>query len=228
MCLGGIWCENFRDKFSGILGERHYFELSFYTENVIFKVFMLLLSIGAILLLNNGSLKGYGFSKPKKINYIKLVLLTMGLTYGALIIGRIIFVGILGNIFPSDNTKVFSKPDSIIEMILTVWIWSSICEEVFIRGLLQSFMKNLKDKKIWNLSYAVIFSGFLFGFMHLGLLRVGMNHWFVGSIVFFTTIIGLLTAYYREKSDSLIPPILIHFLANLFGSAPLIIIMLLT
>ena len=210
------------------LAIENYFELSFYAENVFFKLIMLILSIGVILFINNGSLKGYGFNKPKRINYIKLVLLTMGFTYGAMIIGNIVFIKILGGLFPIESgAKSFPIPNSIIEMILTVWIWSSICEEIFVRGLLQGFMKNLRDRKVWILSYSVIISGLLFGLMHLGLLIAGMNPWFVGFIVFFTTNIGLLTAYYREKSDSLFPPILIHFLANLFGSLPLVIMMLL-
>ena len=50
----------------------------------------------------------------------------------------------------------------------------------------------------------------------------------VSFIVFNTTVIGLLAAFYREKSESLIPPVIIHFLANAVGSAPLIIKMLIS
>ncbi len=74
----------------------------------------------------------------------------------------------------------------------------------------------------------VIISGLFFGAMHLSLLFVGMGHWFVSFIVFNTTVIGLIAAYYREKSDSIIPPIIIHFTANVVGSIPIIIILLIS
>jgi len=203
-----------------------YFDMSFYTGNVVLKIYMLMMSIGLILILNNGTLKNYGFNKPKNIKYLKMILVTAVVTYASIFIGSVVFQGILSNIFPSENTKTFPNPKSIIEMVLTVWIWSSICEEIFVRGLLQGFMQNLNDRKIWKFSLPVVVSGLLFGLMHLGLLGAGMEKWFVGMIVFQAIVLGFLTAYYREKTESIIPAILIHFLANLFGSLPLVIMMI--
>jgi len=199
------------------------FNLSFYIKNSISKLYMLVLSISIILLINKGSLKAFGFQKPKNIKYIKMILITIGITFGALIFGMFLFMGILNHIFPAENTTGFPEQKSLIEMILTVWIWSSICEEVLVRGLMQSFMQHFKSKKFLGLSLPVLISGLFFGAMHLSLLFVGMGHWFVCSIVFFTTTIGLLAAYYREKSDSIIPSVIIHFTANFVGSIPLII-----
>ena len=45
--------------------------LDTYTKNVSFKFFMLLLSLGFILILNNGSLKGYGFKKIENLKYLR-------------------------------------------------------------------------------------------------------------------------------------------------------------
>lgn len=207
---------------------KNYFELSFYTKNTIFKFYMLILSIITILVINKGSLKNYGFSTAKDTNYLKMTLITIAITIGAFIIGNILFIVILSHLFPTENTNVFPKVDSLIEQILTVWIWSSICEEVLVRGLLQGFMNHLKTKKILGLSLSVIISGLLFGSMHLSLISAGMGIWFVSFILFNTTIIGLLAAYYREKSESLIPPILIHIIANVVGSTPLIIQMIIS
>ncbi len=203
-----------------------FFKLSFYTKNTVSKLYMLVLSILLILAVNKGSLKKYGFNKPKDIKYLKMIFITIGITAGAFIFGMFLFMGILSHIFPTENTTGFPEQKSLIEMILTVWIWSSICEEVLVRGLVQSFMQHLKSKKFLGLSLPVLISGLFFGAMHLSLLFVGMGHWFVSSIVFFTTIIGLLAAYYREKSDSLLPPVIIHILANFVGSIPLIITMI--
>jgi len=199
------------------------FSLNFYTKNIVFKFYMLVLSVLFILLINNGSIKSYGFQKPQNIKYLKMIFVTIGITVGAFIFGMILFMGILSHIFPPENTKGLPEPSSLIEMILTVWIWSSICEEVLVRGLMQSFIQNLKSKKFLKLSLPVWISGLFFGAMHISLFFAGKGHWFVSFIVFNTTVIGLLTAYYREKTDSIISPIIIHFLANFVGSIPLII-----
>ena len=206
---------------------KQYFELNFYTRQTFFKLYMVLFSILIIWIVNNKSLKNYGFTSAKNIRYSRMILITIGISILSFIVGNIVFNGVLAHLFPTGNSKTFSTPDSMIEMILTVWIWSSICEEVLVRGLVQGFTNHLKNIKLFGLSISVIVSGLFFGAMHLSLLKAGMGLWFVCFIVFDTTVIGLLAAYYREKSDSLLPPILIHFLANFIGSLPLIIITIL-
>jgi len=203
---------------------KNYFELDdFYTKNTVFKFYILILSIITILFLNKGSLKSYGFNLSKNTNYFKMTFISIGIILGSMIVGGILFMGILSHLFPTENTNVFPKNESLIEMVLTIWIWSSICEEVLVRGLMQSFMNHLNNIKIFRLSLPVIISGIFFGSMHLSLLSAGMGIWFVCFILFNTTIIGLLTGFYREKSRSLIPPILIHIIANIIGAIPLII-----
>lgn len=203
---------------------KNYFEFSSYSENIILKSYILILSLLSILIINKGSLKNYGFNTAKNINYFKMSLISIGITFGSLIIGAVIFIGILNNIFPTENTQFLSKPNSIIELIITIWIWSSICEEVLVRGLMQSFMTNLKSIKVFRLSLPVIISGLFFGSMHLSNLFLGTNVWFVCFTVFLTSTIGILAAFYREKSKSLIPPILIHMIANVIGTIPMIIL----
>lgn len=205
---------------------KNYFELSSYSENTVIKFYILILSIFTILILNNGSLKNYGFNSAKNISYFKISLISVGISIGSTIVGAIIFMAILNNIFPTESTKLLSKPNSLIELILTIWIWSSICEEILVRGLMQSFMNHLKNIKVFRLSLPVIISGLFFGSLHLSNLSSGMNVWFVCFTVFNTSIIGILAAFYREKSESLIPAILIHIIANIIGSIPLIILLI--
>ncbi|MBE9467885.1 MAG: CPBP family intramembrane metalloprotease [Bacteroidetes bacterium] len=200
----------------------NYVELNFYTKNVIGKFFMLFFSIVLILIVNKGKFENYGFSLPTNVKYTKFIFVTIGICIASFILGNIIFTGILSHLFPTENTTSFPK-QSILQMILTVWIWSTVCEEVFVRGLLQGFMQHLKSIKFLKLSLPVIISGLFFGAMHLSLLKVGMGHWFVAFIVFNTTVIGLLAAFYREKTNSLITPIIVHFLANVVGTTPFII-----
>jgi len=202
-----------------------YIPLNFYTKNVIFKFFMLLFSIAAILLINKGNIKNYGFAWPVHFSYLKSGFITIGIVLASLVVGNIFFKLILGHLFPTGNNTGFPEHQSIAEMILTVWIWSSICEEVLVRGLVQGFIQDIK-LQYFRLSIPVIVSGLFFGSMHLSLFSAGMGLWFVCMIVFFTTTIGFLAAYYREKSGSLLASIWIHFVANIIGSLPLIIMTL--
>jgi len=204
-----------------------YVNFTYYSRNTVFKLYILVLSILTIWFVNDHSFTNYGFNRAKNISYPKMTLLSVGIILASMIIGGILFVGILRNYFPSENTNTFPPNQSILEMVLTVWIWSSITEEFLSRGLVQGFMNHLKDIKFLGLSISVIVSGFFFGAMHLGLLKSGMAYWFVGMIVFNATIVGLLAAYYREKSTSILPAIYIHILANVVGSAPLVISILL-
>ena len=204
---------------------KKFFEINnFYEKSSVLKFYILILSIITILFLNKGSLKNYGFNLSKNTNYFKMTLISIGVIIASMMIGGILFIGILSHLFPTENTNVLPKNESLLEMILTIWIWSSICEEVLVRGLMQSFMNNLKNIKLFKLSLPVIISGLFFGSIHLSLLSGNMGIWYVCFIVFNTTIIGLLTAFYREKSESLISPILIHILANVIGSIPMILI----
>lgn len=203
----------------------NYTELNFYTSHTVMKFFMLIFSVILILIVNKGSLKDYGFNKPDKIKVISLLLVSTGIIIAAFVVGMALFNGVLRSMFPVESSgKGFPEIGSIIELILTVWIWSSICEEVLTRGLIQGFMKYQTNIKFLKLSLPVWISGIFFGAMHLLLLKMNMDIWFVFFIVFNTTTVGLLAAYYREKTKSIYPAIFIHIWANVIGSLPAIII----
>ena len=222
----GVLVLFFASKLATIItnGIETHTELNFYSSGSVMKFFMLIFSVILILIVNKGSLKDYGFNKPDKIKFIRFLLVSTGIIIAAWIVGHVLFNGVLRSIFPVEiSGKGFPKIGSIIELILTVWIWSSICEEVLTRGLMQSFMNYQTNIKFLRLSLPVWVSGIFFGMMHLSLLKMNMDIWFVSFIVFNTTTIGLLAAYYREKTKSIYPAIFIHFLANVIGSLPAII-----
>ncbi|MBI9067971.1 MAG: CPBP family intramembrane metalloprotease [Salinivirgaceae bacterium] len=199
---------------------------NFYSDNVLFKLFILLYSLGSILLLNKGNLKGYGFSIPKKVKYFKLLLQTAGLTIGSLLVGGIVFIFLMNTLFPTGNVQGFQKPSSLIQLILVVWIWSSLCEEVLVRGLIQGFIQNITKKKIAKLSIPILVSGLFFGAMHSMLFFSGMSLWFVCHIVFFATVLGTFAAYQREKTGSILPAFYVHFVGNVVGAIPMIVMLI--
>jgi len=197
-------------------------EFDFYTKNVFMKFFMLLFSI--ILIRAMGTFKEFGFQKSKDLKFLKFFLVSLGIIIGAFIFGNILFNGILRFALGFGMPEKTFPPTSILTNILTVWIWSSLCEEVLTRGLVQSLMQKHKGLRFLRLSLPVWISGLFFGAMHLSLLKADMDGLFVGFIVFNTTVIGILAGYYREKSGSLIPAIIVHVLANIVGSLPAMIL----
>lgn len=195
-------------------------------KNVFFKLFMLIYSLVVILILNKGKLRGFGLNKSARFSPWVLVGLTALITILSMIFGTVVFIKILAGLFPQPGVMGMPKFTSIVEMVLTVWIFSSLAEEIFIRGLLQSIMSNLKGIRALKLSLSVWLSGLLFGMMHFSLLSKGINIWFVLHIVFFTSSIGVIAAWYRERYDSVVPAFFVHFFANVVGSLPMIIMLL--
>lgn len=123
---------------------------------------------------------------------------------------------------PSGNNPVVAGA-SLLQIVVKVWIIASICEEVFYRGLIQSFLVPLRDYGATvfgvRLSLPIAIAAFLFGFSHIMLLTMGVDGFIVGGIVGSAIFLGLLAGYYREKTGSLLPAILVHLLFNVYGSA---------
>lgn len=110
---------------------------------------------------------------------------------------------------------------SPIQTIVFVWIYATVAEEIFTRGLLQSYLLpltrygiNLSQKL--RLSLPVLFSGLYFGMMHIVAVdKMGP------PVILLATLLGIVAGYYREKTESLIPAMIIHALFNIGGSLPM-------
>ena len=75
----------------------------------------------------------------------------------------------------------------------------------------------------WPLSAPVLFGGLFFGAMHV-VLWTKMGPLAIVPMILATGL-GVVTGYYREKTGSLIPGVLIHGLFNIGGSLPLWILL---
>jgi membrane protease YdiL (CAAX protease family) len=113
---------------------------------------------------------------------------------------------------------------SKLQNIIFVWVYASVSEEIFTRGLLQSFLSPLRKYGIspfnrGRLSVPVLFSGLYFGGMHIVLIdRLGPA---VVVTIVLTTFLGLVAGHYRERTGSLVPAIIIHALFNVGGMLPM-------
>lgn len=103
---------------------------------------------------------------------------------------------------------------SKLQSIAFVWIYSSFCEEVLTRGFLQTLLDRFLGKARFKTT--ILLSGAFFGAMHL--LAV---HEMGPGVVVFATYLGLIAAYYRQKTSSLLPAMLMHVLFNVCSNAPL-------
>lgn len=109
-----------------------------------------------------------------------------------------------------------------IGIILTVWIYASICEEVFTRGLLQSWLSSLTQYRVrlgrWSVSTPVLTSALFFAGMH-GVLWPKLGPVTL-VVILLAGVLGAIAGLYREKTGSLIPAILIHSFFDIGGTLP--------
>lgn len=124
----------------------------------------------------------------------------------------------------ASRLSAYGAMGSPVSIILTVWIYASICEEIFMRGLLQSWLSPLAAYRIrllhrWPLSVPVLLSALFFGAMHVVLWpEMGVE---TLAVMFMAFVLGVIAGYYREKTGSLIPAILIHAFFDIGGTVPL-------
>jgi len=117
---------------------------------------------------------------------------------------------------------------------IVVWIWihSSVCEEVFVRGWFQEFVRPEASAPMRGGSLGVdrrcALSALLFGSIHLSNIRYGADAWTLAIIATATTALGWFAARDRDRSGSLGPPIATHVAFNVGGMAGAIVTALAT
>ena len=99
------------------------------------------------------------------------------------------------------NNALFIKNNLLLNLLI-VAAMPAICEEIFFRGFILTSFKN--NKKSYR--GAIIFSGILFGLMHMDFIRVVP-----------TSILGIAFAYAVFKTNSIAVSMFMHFLNNGFA-----------
>lgn len=131
----------------------------------------------------------------------------------------------LGTIFQARGAAQHSFVNfTPLQAILYIWICSSICEEILVRGLLQTLLRDIEDvtpdPRWWTVP--TVISAVFFGAMHSVLVPL------LGSgaipIILAATLLGFVCAHYRQATGSLLPAIIVHMLFNIGGSLPVWVI----
>jgi len=173
---------------------------------------MLLASLVLICLLSKGKISTYGL---RGIRLKPLVRPTVvGLVFGIIITG-------LGELVPMAGLE-FMEDFTLLQIIILAWIFASVSEELLTRGLLQGFLSSLDKYGLtifgFYMSVPVLIAALFFGLMHLGLLTMGASGSAVFVIALSGIILGVIAGYYREKTGSIVPAIVIHMLFNICGT----------
>ncbi len=173
---------------------------------------MLVLSTLTIWFLAKGKLSDYGFKKPIDVDLARIIMLAVS-------------VGIIVALFRSVLAGGWggSAEDSFsIQVIIGIWIYASIAEEVLTRGLIQGHLKPLAGKGLTvsdaRISVPVLIGALFFGLMHIAMVTLGVDIVSVAATVVSAFIVGIIAGYYCEKAESLAPAILVHMLFNVTGS----------
>ena len=141
------------------------------------------------------------------------------------LVGGVFLQLILYLTFPSFLGKPIgpSADYSLAQTVLFVWLLASFAEEFLFRGLIQGILSPLERWQVSlgpiSLSIPVIVAALLFGLVHLGLLTMKVDFKYVLVITAGAFFVGLLTGYFREKTGSLWPAVVMHVLFNMTGSA---------
>jgi len=188
------------------------------TRGDVIQTSFLVLSFVLIILFSRGKVSKFSL-KAVKIGKLKNPIL-LSIVFAFVIISINMLLRIIIE-KPGQGFSVMMMPGGLLKPILSVWILASISEEIFFRGLLQSLFMPLKEFgfKLYKsfISVPVMVCAVWFGLGHLGLLRM-MRPYIVVGIVVNATVLGLVAGYYREKTGSIIPAIVVHMVFNIVGT----------
>ena len=184
---------------------------------------LLLSSLGLAAVLSRGDLSAFGLTKGRFHFHPRLLLWACPMAVPATIQAITLR-------HASSVPMPEIGPQSPLAVVLLVWVYSSVCEEVFTRGLYQSWLSELREYKFrvyhqFYLRTPVLLSALLFGGMHSVLwAKMGPRALLVMMMAAF---LGIVAGYYRDKTGSVLPAILIHALFNVGGTLPIWILRIL-
>ena len=171
---------------------------------------MLVIALALIAWLSRRNFPVYGLQWPKNSDYVTSALLC-GAFFGLLMTVVDYFPQILRHIPPPENLSL--TPRSIGAWLFFEGIYVGPTEEIPFRGLLQTFLMQRTAGRVRFLKYDMHVAGvilaILFALAHLTSFWTE-NFWIALGQQTYAFALGILYAYWREKSGSLLAPIIGH------------------
>ena len=175
---------------------------------------MLAVSLVLVLASSMGDPSRFGFTRPK-----------LGGGYGAGITWGLAlgFFASLLNLVAGGGGISPAQGLSFLQIVLLIWVLASVAEEILVRGYVQSYLEPLSNIGFTvfriRISLPVLLSALFFSAMHLILLTTNTPFITIYVVLVFTFFLGLVTAYQRERTRSVIPAIVAHVCFNIGGVA---------
>jgi membrane protease YdiL (CAAX protease family) len=106
-----------------------------------------------------------------------------------------------------------------LQIVVVIWLLSSFSEEVYVRGLVQSWVADRDDGNGTSSAFepSIVSSAFLFAAMHVSLMWSSAGVKGGLAIVLAMLILGWACAVLRARSGSLWPAIACHVIGNVAG-----------
>jgi membrane protease YdiL (CAAX protease family) len=173
-------------------------------------VVMLVLATLLIAWLGRGRFAEYGFAWPENKSYV-LPAIAWGASFGVVMTLVDYFPQIIAHAAPTDYQPLSAS--NIAGWLSFEGIFVGFGEEIAFRGLLQTFLMQRTSGRIRFLRYDMHIAGvilaFLFALAHITSFWTQPLPYALGQQVYGFAL-GILYAYWREKSGSLLAPILGH------------------
>lgn len=151
----------------------------------------------------------YGLQRASGVRWRPTV--TAGLGLGAATSLLILLLGGSGMQAALGSMKVW-------QIVLIVWIGSSISEEIFTRGWAQGALDGWRGVAYGGHSVPVIVAALLFGSMHTTLIGHGVDLITTVLVVISVTLLGLIAGRLRERHGGLAPAVVVHICFNVGGA----------
>jgi len=122
----------------------------------------------------------------------------------------------INNYFLSNYSTDYSFLDletSTVSLFILSMTMTSIAEEILYRGFIQSYTNQSLSPNTKTLSQGNLYAAFFFFLGHIGFYGI-MDPIFATTGLLLVTIFSLSVGYIRDKTGSLIWPIIIHILCN--------------
>lgn len=175
-------------------------------------LFQMVLAIITILILGGG-FKNYGFTLKSKDLYISPAII-VGVMFGIIMT----LVDHLPTILIGSKITGYAlNTTNVLGWLSFEWVFAGLSEEIFIRGLMMTFLMKYFDGHVrffkWDVHIAGVIIAVMFALMHMSSFWSGNLIYAIGQQIY-AFILGLCYAYFYEKSGSLFSPILSHNLSN--------------
>lgn len=175
------------------------------------ELLMLVLTL-TLMAIDRRPWRAFGFCTPDATWKDWLLAIPLGAMCGVL-------ATVLIFVTPAQGMFSLMKDKPIWQVLLMLWIMAPLVEELFVRGLVQTWMDGTAKRTISlgfvRMPVPALTGALLFGAMHLMLLHHGIDGLTTTIIVCMTASLGLVTGYYRAKTKSLAIPLAAHVAFNL-------------